>query len=79
MIKVADDLNMDKFVAQGSYVTNGLRNVIEEFENSRDEATKVLVTVTSGYNHPTVTLGDIRGAVQILNGMGVQTHAILRS
>ena len=70
---------MDNFVAQGSYVTNGLRNVLEEFEKSRETATRVLITVSGGYNHPSVTLGDIRGAVQILTEMGVQTHSILRS
>ena len=64
---------------QGSYVTNGLRNVMEEFEKSREEAKKVLITVTGGYNHPTVTLGDVRGAMQILETMSVQSHAILRS
>ena len=73
------DLKMDPFVAQGSYVTNGLRNVLEEFEKAREDASKVLLTITGGYNHPSVTMGDIRGAIQILNGMGVQTHAILRS
>ena len=52
---------------------------MEEFERSREEAEKVLVTVTGGYNHPTVTLGDVRGAMQILETMEVQTHAILRS
>ena len=40
-------------MAQGSYVTNGLRNVINEFNLSRTSAAKVLVTISDGYNHPT--------------------------
>lgn len=38
LINKARNLEMDKFVAQGSYVTNGLKNVIENFADARENS-----------------------------------------
>lgn len=77
--QIIEDLKMDEFVAQGTYVTNGLDKVIEDFKsNSRAESKKILVTVSDGYNHPKVQLSDIQSKVDELETLGVELHAVTR-
>ncbi|CAG5103352.1 Oidioi.mRNA.OKI2018_I69.chr1.g733.t1.cds [Oikopleura dioica] len=79
LINKARNLEMDKFVAQGSYVTNGLKNVIENFADARENSKRVLLTITDGYNHPSVSVADIKGAMKLLHdAMEVDVHTIAR-
>jgi len=60
------------------YITNGLDNVIEDFKNAREGSTKVLVTVTDGYTHPSIQASDVQDKLDQLAD-DIQLHAISRS
>lgn len=60
------------------YVTNGLDNVIADFANAREGSTRVLVTVTDGYTHPSIQASDVQAKLNQL-GDDIQLHAISRS
>ena len=61
------------------YVTNGIDAVIKDFnDNAREGSTKVLITVTDGYTHPSISPSDVASKLSRL-GEEVQLHAISRS
>ncbi|CBY15819.1 unnamed protein product [Oikopleura dioica] len=79
LVSKARNLEMDKFVAQGSYVTNGLKNVIENFAGARENSKRVLLTITDGYNHPSVSVIAIKEAMNLLHdALEVDVHTIAR-
>jgi len=75
---IENDMTMDDFVAQGMYITNGLKAVKKDFANARPGSTRVLVTVTDGYTHPSIEATDVQRLLDDL-GEDVQLHAISRS
>jgi len=76
---IENEMTMDDFVAQGMYVTNGIDAVIKDFnDNAREGSTKVLITVTDGYTHPSISPSDVASKLSRL-GEEVQLHAISRS
>ena len=79
LLKTIDDLKMDNFVAQGSYVTHGLDEVIRNFKNGRSDSNKALLSITDGYNHPSVTVREIQDKTKVINDMNISLHAIGRT
>merc|ERR1712176_149355 len=75
---IENDMTMDDFVAQGMYITNGLKAVKKDLANARPGSTRVLVTVTDGYTHPSIEASDVQALLDDL-GDDIQLHAISRS
>ena len=63
----------------GSYVTHGLDEAIQNFKEGRQEANRALISITDGYNHPSVTVNQIRQRTEELLDHGVKLHAIGRT
>jgi len=72
-----EQMSPENFVAEGTYVTNGLDQAISEFNKARPNSKKVLVTVADGYNHPSVEPRDVQQKLQQL-GSDVELHAVTR-
>ena len=70
-------LNFKHFL--GSYVTHGLDEAIQNFKEGRQNANKALISITDGYNHPSVTVNQIRQRTEELVHNGVKLHAIGRT
>ena len=70
-------MSPENFVAEGTYVTNGLDQAISEFGKARPNSKKVLVTVADGYNHPSVEPRDVQQKLRQL-GSDVELHAVTR-
>ena len=60
-------------------MTHGLREVIEHFKSGRPDANRALLSITDGYNHPSVTVADIRMQTNALDREKVALHAIGRT
>ena len=72
-----EGMSPENFVAEGTYVTNGLDEAISEFSKARPNSKKVLVTVADGYNHPSVEPRDVQQKLRQL-GSDVELHAVTR-
>ena len=60
-------------------MTHGLDEVIRNFKNGRPDANKALLSITDGYNHPSVTVREIQQKTRIMKDMNISLHAIGRT
>jgi len=75
---IIHNINISPFASQGTYIDKALEHVDNEFRKARPNSKKVLVSLTDGYNHPSVRTENFNANVDAIVRQGVSIHAVAR-
>lgn len=76
---VIHNINISPFASQGTYIDKALEHVNNEvMKGARPNSKKVLVSLTDGYNHPSVRSETFNANVDAIVNQGVSIHAVAR-